>query len=127
MEIEGAHTELEKRAIRLRHWRDTPGVVSIIDANGFIWTRLPDGWVTQGGTYATVKPRGLLPWLAHPATLGCLLALVREAWGDPDITTLCRDDRWVVYTLVGDAKRGYTFIDDTEAGVLVWALDMAPD
>ena len=27
----------------------------------------------------------LLPDLTDPATLGCLLALVREAWGDPSI------------------------------------------
>ena len=30
-----------------------------------------------------------VPDVADPATVGCLLALAREAWGDPTITTHC--------------------------------------
>lgn len=40
--------------------------------------RVDDGW-HEVGVYA--------PDLTDAATLGCLLALVREAWGDPTATT----------------------------------------
>ena len=66
------------------------------------------------------------PDLRDPATLGCLLTLVREAWCDESVYTR-RDrprsteepDLWLV--IVG----GHAFRDTTEAGVLVAALRAA--
>jgi hypothetical protein len=63
-----------------------------------------------------------LPDLTDPATLGCLLALVREAWGDsktcarPDL----EDDVWYVVT-----RSGLAFAA-SEAEALVAALESAP-
>ena len=58
----------------------------------------------------------VLPDLTDPATLGCLLALVREAWKDPTLTT--------VGTLGGWWVESYDeFCGSTEAAALVAALE----
>jgi hypothetical protein len=63
-----------------------------------------------------------LPDFSDPATLGCLLALVRKAWGDsktcarPDLG----DDVWYVVT-----RSGLAFAA-SEAEALVAALESAP-
>ena len=69
---------------------------------------------------------GTLPDLADPATLGCLLALVRDAWNDPDLVTRKSpqyDERgWTV-----ESSRGFVSIGQTaEAAALVAALEAAP-
>jgi len=60
----------------------------------------------------------IMPDLDDPATLGCLLALVREAW----------DDRYLCASL---SPRKLWMVDgwslhDTEAEALVAALEAAP-
>lgn len=67
----------------------------------------------------------LFPDLTDPATLGCLLALVREA-GWPDMYATTQDgtpggEWWVVCTSEGDIVAG----GSTEAGALVAALEAA--
>lgn len=66
-----------------------------------------------------------LPDLTDPATVGCLLALVREAWGDPHICAVATPDfhnlpMWIV-PISGGMCSG-----DTEAEALVAALEAAP-
>jgi len=68
----------------------------------------------------------IMPDLSDPATLGCLLALVREAWGDPhasvwyDSPIWHHGARWAWHAL--DQSR----VDyDTEAHALVDALHYA--
>lgn len=59
-----------------------------------------------------------VPYIPHPATLGCLLALVREALGIPYLcTSVSPEGRWWV--------DGYS-LHDTEAEALVAALEAAP-
>ena len=67
------------------------------------------------------------PDLSDPATLGCVLALVREAWGDP---TLCAiydhdDGEWYLgrWEDGGIVLRSFGI---TEQGVIVAALESAP-
>lgn len=70
----------------------------------------------------------LVPALDDAATLGCLLALVREAWGAKNVHLVRTiDNGWRVYDLPGkasdDASRCY---GATEAEALVAALEAAP-
>jgi hypothetical protein len=62
-----------------------------------------------------------LPDLTDPATVGCLLALVREAWGDQMMFAFpdAFPDRWTVV----DVDIGH---HETEAAALVAALEAAP-
>jgi hypothetical protein len=67
-----------------------------------------------------------LPDLSDPATVGCLLALVREAWGTAIIVSYLYDEglwetMWEGATAAGWCGRG-----DTEAEALVAALESAP-
>lgn len=65
-----------------------------------------------------------LPDLSDPATLGCLLALVREAWDDQSVgTSYTRHEGWEATAPNGveEWPRG-----DTEAEALVAALESAP-
>lgn len=69
------------------------------------------------------RMQGERPDLSDPATLGCLLALVREAWGDPEITTNYHAIEvawWVGAPGVNQSNHG------TEAEALVAALECAP-
>lgn len=70
-------------------------------------------------------PRHVLPDLTDPATLGCLLALVREAWGQPSATTLANHGRWYVVHADVDAS-SWLAAWPTEAEALIAALEAAP-
>tara|TARA_R110000868_G_scaffold295647_1_gene555975 strand:+ start:1501 stop:1776 length:276 start_codon:yes stop_codon:yes gene_type:complete len=76
-----------------------------------------------------------LPDLTDPATLGCLLALVREAFEDKGVGAICQDvgimNGSKMWSLIGEAgefggywtKQAYY---STEAEALVAALEAAP-
>jgi hypothetical protein len=70
------------------------------------------------------------PALTDPATLGCMLALVREAWGWPHVY-VCRVDLtgWKVVgttTVAAVHCERVLAIGSTKARVLVAALEAAP-
>jgi hypothetical protein len=76
----------------------------------------------------TEELQGELPDLTDPATLGCLLALVREAWGDSEMHMTLGAKGWVwltgesrVYDVVMPINAGAT-----EAEALVAAMEAAP-
>jgi hypothetical protein len=76
-----------------------------------------DGWSVGWRIAANASPD-----LADPATLGCLLALVREAWGaEPDIESSLHV-KVVVWTGAGWKD----FVEATLAEALVAALEAAP-
>jgi hypothetical protein len=73
-----------------------------------------------------------LPDLDDPATLGCLLALVREAWGVTDLYVAPVEyvgpgpaPAWRSWAVEGPDLHVYTTSGETEAEALVAALEAA--
>ena len=129
--------QLARRAVACSGWRWMPRMRAWFDLESYVILQTldpvsgaPTVWTKYG---ARTKfniftpeiagfPTGALPDLADPATLGCLLALVREAWGDSGATTYNEKGRWGCS--MGD---GCTGLFPTEAAALVAALEAAPD
>ena len=115
-------TALARRAVACKGWRWMPGM-KVIDS-----VRMTEGMLK-------FTHHSDLPDLTDPATLGCLLALVREAWGAPralvrlsangksfhvfDVDRVTMGGNWAAF-LCGDRNHR------TEAHALVAALEAAP-
>jgi hypothetical protein len=109
-------SELAKRAVACKHWRWMPGMLA-----GCGGRRL------RSRRSGRPPYRGALPDLTDPATLGCLLALVREAWGDPYVYAMrlnVRRQIWVVH--VPSDRHSIHGEGETESKALVAALEAAP-
>jgi len=65
-----------------------------------------------------------MPDLRDPATLGCVLALVRVAWGDPRLACVPWRLKWAVDRVW--ERNGRLSAAHTEAEALVAALEAAP-
>jgi hypothetical protein len=103
-----------------------------VDGEHYMWLR------------GTSEHPDVLPDLTDPATLGCLLALVRKAWandgvhlvrlhtsdhsdGPGDLVPVVWWAVWFSATYVLDADgHHHTFAGETEAEALVAALEAAP-
>ena len=128
--------ELAKRAVACKGWRWLDGCrvfggATIVDGDTLSLVVSGENFVRSPES-GSVQP---IPDLDHPATLGCLTALVREAWSEPCLGVVCLehtpgDMRWGVrsygrwldsYALPGDPPDGAT-----EAEALVAALEAAP-
>lgn len=133
--------ELGRRAVACKGWRWVPGML----AKGGHWppariiatrdneceppeVELAWSWDRGDGG----NPTGLYPDLRDAATLGCLLGLVRLAWGDSG-ASVWHDRRAGVWSWMADGcihgvwrpsdADGY----ETEAEALVAALEAADD
>ena len=117
---------LARRAVACKRWRLLPGMRLVV---GQITVRLlwVDGglWLaaTDGGVRIYCTDDDWLPDLADPATLGCLLALLREALGDEGLHVQPYRTRGGLLWEAHTASRGY---GPTEAHALVGALEAAP-
>jgi hypothetical protein len=105
-----------RNAVACKAWRWMPGMRFQV---GSIVARLTDNQCK--GKLPLVADA--LPDLADPATLGCLLAIVRDAHGDATIFAECHPvgDRWQCHSADG----GIFGSADTEAAALVAALQAA--
>ena len=118
-------TNLARRAVACSAWRWMPRMLN--DRGETVFRVNAQGVsVCSEGHYAYVRQAAdALPDLADPATLGCLLALVREAYARPRLTPryLRSLDDWIVND---DPDRGVPVGADgrcaTEAEALVAAL-----
>lgn len=118
---------LGERALKCSRWRWMPGAA---DENGVRVGNLPH----PPDLRYPAQPFGMVvPDLSDPATLGCLLALVREAYGDPAAhvepvgAVASGRAQWAVRIFSGECP--YPFIQCqrvTEVEALVAALEAAP-
>lgn len=125
--------DLGRRAVACRGWRWMDGMLDgnaygeryIEDRDGFL-IRDSDGW-----GYRRLLD-GSLPDFSDPATLGCLLALVRDALRDDTIYAryFPDDDVWCVGSgkLVASllVVNGKNAEGKSEAEALIAALEAAP-
>ena len=136
--------DLARRAVACPGWRWMPrmraalGSVDTGDvaAVGSIGVAVVWDWELGAEWH---DPDDLLPDLTDPATLGCLLALVREAWGDtgecgrvsvyatrsPTLHALGGNQPWAV-CVSPPIIEGRVYHGPTEAAALVAALEAAP-
>jgi len=103
-------SDLAKRAVACKHWRWMPGMLAIVgvERQRVLSDKLPayPDWI---------------PDLDDPATIGCLLALVREAWGQPRLHAR-PDGHW--WRMHADEPAALVYASESEA--LVAALEAAP-
>lgn len=130
--------DLARRAVACEHWHWMPGMLAVDGAERFRVSIVSHGYPQGVDEQPPMKVNvdlGLrwLPGLTDPATLGCLLALVREAWGDPNVTPYqCHrsDCLGVTHSDVGlyweIALDGYLYYGPSETAALVAALEAAP-
>lgn len=111
--------DLGRRAVACKHWRWMEGMLAgttrIVDVK--------DGPYVFDSEYEDCAglPHKAVPDLSDPATLGCLLALVREAWANDNMHARPEGDRWRVWS---DEPGAFVFGSEAEA--LVAALEAAP-
>ena len=145
--------ELAQRAVACKGWRWMPGMLAIHP--NFRDVRVSHvGRTGMRGACRYASPMGgvswavvalplptssdVLPDLTDPATLGCLLVLVREAWDvgygenkyayiavNPPVTPHMGEP-WSVVVCDHNGEWPFGFDGDTEAEALIEALEAAP-
>ena len=113
--------EIAKRATACKGWRWMPGMCfgELIGIDVVMRRRVD--------AYMDAPPVGAIPILDDPATLGCMLALVRQAWGRPSGTVRRWSvDGWYWHADYDDEHVSGKRLYPTEAEALVAALEAAP-
>ena len=132
--------ELGRRAVACKGWRWMPGMLihytglRCFDLPGFP-PKLPEpqrARLLGDSPSASLLSGDPFPDLTDPATLGCLLALVREAWGTHANTAANAYEEpgqmWTIYNgkICADDYAQEVAHGATEAEALVATLESAP-
>ena len=128
--------DLARRAVACPRWRWQPGMLTqhgrICGAGYLVSDDVDDGGQPYVDCTDTIDDwSSLLPDLSDPATVGALLALVREAWGDETIGTAATREADACRGWVIEAWNPLSTVNEigpfsTEAEALVAALEAAP-
>ena len=125
--------QLARRAVACKRWRWMPGMLT--EKGLRVIQRDRDGyvvWYYQDKWYIAELVPGTRPDLTDPATLGCLLGLVREAWGPTASVSVNLSGFWAVggaTVLKGKGKGSSINLGiwkNSELEALVAALEVAP-
>lgn len=124
-----SYRKLGIRAVLCKHFRWMDGM-KILDALGepyrIKWVN-GDSLECDDDDCLRMPYDGIIPDLSDPATIGCMLSLVREAWRDDGIAaTIVRDARDGDYWKLLPVEHAYPAFASTEAQALVEALEAAP-
>ncbi|MEN9785525.1 MAG: hypothetical protein RLZZ299_789 [Pseudomonadota bacterium] len=118
---------LARRAVACRGWRWMAGMltacsVRVIEGGGGYIIGHRQGATREGGGWVDAEDAGYLPDLTDPATLGCLLALVREAWSNAIVIRI--GNGW--FHVEVDERDWYDHNTSSLLAALVAALEAAP-
>lgn len=117
---------LARRAVACKGWRWLPGMLNGRDETRYMGALL---WAWQDPYRHHALGIEIADWpdLSDPCTLGGLLALVREAWGDDRISSVANVvyGTWMILMPDDAASDGWRLIGcaTTEAEALVAALE----
>ena len=111
---------LARRAVACPHWRWMDGMR--VESLAWKWDGPTLPYRFREDFHAQPNPTAW-PDLTDPATMGCLLALVREAWGSPH-AYVGHSNEWE--TAFSCKVGAWEFEGTTEAAALVAALEAAP-
>lgn len=124
----GDANELARRFVACKGWRWLPGMLAQSESQGVarVYHVAADGWISLCGgqpfesQFHTKTPE--FPILSDAATVGCILALVREAWGNDSVCIYMYGRAWNVMASGSITER----FGATEIEALLAALEAAP-
>ena len=132
---------LSRSAVACKGWQWMPGMLAALDGIGGDYRarvcRVDNGLFWSDATPLPYTLASYVPDLTDPATIGCLLALVREAYRDASKlwdghVEVRRDHRILFFVVSFRHDASGALVEDTlatgvtEAEALVAALESAP-